>query len=260
MELFQRVAAGDLTAIEELRLAATNDIIQNMEITPIDGQDIATIKNDLSTQAADLQNYINGLPLELQTTASLDDTEYVKTLNRMIENGQITAEQATQALSSMGVDAHLETRTGWHKVPVTSYRIKNRQYENGVLVAYDQETTTSYDDVYGEYSVLVGSHFSGSGSSGVSSGSSKPTKSSGGGGGGGSKKKTENKMTRKDNKWSYLNDVNDNLDRSTAKVDKLNDSTDRLFGNAKIKNLRTINSELTKQNEIYQQKQKLLEA
>lgn len=119
----EAAANGDADAIDTLRDLATQDIIQHMEIQAVDGANIEQVRNELLVAQQELQSMIDANQITM--TTDLDTTQYVQKLNEMIQMGQITAEQASQALSSMGVSGTIETRHGMARIPVQHMRMTN---------------------------------------------------------------------------------------------------------------------------------------
>lgn len=94
-----------MTAIDDLRRAASEDIVQNLTIQSKEGEDVEAIRNQLLTELSQLQAEIDAGTITV--TTDLDDKPFIDRLNELLANSQITAEQASNILSSMGVDAHI---------------------------------------------------------------------------------------------------------------------------------------------------------
>lgn len=109
MRDLELAAQGDEEAYNRLAEAARQDMAANIGL------------NDEEFQAGfqDLMDkYYQGQNLEdLEVGASLDNTQFLDALSKMINAAGMTAEQATDYLSSMGVDAEIETVT--EKQPTT---------------------------------------------------------------------------------------------------------------------------------------------
>ena len=68
--------------------------------------DESKIQGDVKSLEADLTSQIEALDLpNLEVGASIDDSEYVATLENMVKSGAITATAAQQALSAIGFKA-----------------------------------------------------------------------------------------------------------------------------------------------------------
>lgn len=107
LETFQRLAEGDLTAIDDLRAAATQDIIQNMKLEGVSSEEEEAVRSQLTNIAADLQA---SLPT-LGTDIDVDTNGAIQQLNEFLAQGKITEEQANQILSSIGYEPNITMET-----------------------------------------------------------------------------------------------------------------------------------------------------
>lgn len=93
----ERLAMGDIDALNELRAAAGQEIAMNLymqgNLTPENLQ-------YLQDKAFELAS------VDINMGASVDDTEFVNTLNSMLENGQLTKDQVNEYLNAIGYEAH----------------------------------------------------------------------------------------------------------------------------------------------------------
>lgn len=252
MQAMEDLANGDASAIDRLRVLASQDIVQHMEIQKVGDENISDIRNDLLTYQAELQAQLDADPLN--TTVNLDDSQYVQKLNEMVQMGQITAEQAGAALSSMGIEYEIGTATGDYKVPVTTYEtvVDESDDKTGFPKKWHTTEHTTYETEHGEYPVLKGTHYSGPGVQNAQTsslggnqiGSSKAPSGGGGGkggggkGGGGSKdKKSKYEPEKQDRKLDRYEKVNTAIDKIDSSIENLSMDQDRLFGTRWIDNL-----------------------
>lgn len=239
-----RAAEGDMSAIDDLRNLASQDIITHMEIQPIDGTDVEATRASLLSAQQELQNYLSSMPLEQRVNTNLDTTQFVQKLNEMLANSQITAEQASNILSSMGVSGTLTTKLGQGKVPVTTYHMEYgaaTQVEGmdlGLPSSITMRPETHYEPIDTEIPVFEGTHYTGPGVSsvgGVSSGrlggggGGGGGKKGGGGGGGGKSYEPKKKDPIEDELDRYER-VNAELDTLSNRLEKVADEQERLAG------------------------------
>lgn len=107
LEEIEKIAKGDEAAIEGLRAALAQEIVANI-----------TLENDISNREEILANFqnlraqIEGQLSNLQIGSPvIDDGDLVNSLNKMIEDCQMTVEQANAVFSAMGVEPTYETET-----------------------------------------------------------------------------------------------------------------------------------------------------
>ena len=98
LDLIKEALDGNVDSLIELQRLSTIELIGTFDL-PSENMKV-------------LEDYAmkyNGFEMEMG--ANLDDTGFIKTLNSMIENGLMTAEQVQKYLNSMGYEADLETDT-----------------------------------------------------------------------------------------------------------------------------------------------------
>lgn len=98
LHLLQQAANGSEQAYEQLRQAAMQDILAQV------GLDDTNFQSTFNT----LQSQINNGIDDLQIGAYVDDTQAIQAMNQLINAAEMTADQATDLLASMGVDAEVE--------------------------------------------------------------------------------------------------------------------------------------------------------
>jgi hypothetical protein len=100
LELMKEAADGSEEAYNKLRDAAEDDLLIQAGIKVDDAQAWDVINN--------LQNMIHGSIDDIEIGANIDDTNAIAAMNRIINMAGMTADQATNYLASMGVDAEVE--------------------------------------------------------------------------------------------------------------------------------------------------------
>lgn len=207
LNAMEAAAKGDMNAIDELRKMASQDIVQNLTITPIEGKDTETIRQELLDGLAEFQAELDNV--ELGAKFTVDDSEYMAQLAQLLESGAITAEQLTAILSSAGMEGTFEEDTKTVKVPSVTYRMVTEEKEINMGDEENPSPVTSYIAMVPEagppleqevtFQRFVGATFSGDAPSTVGSSSragrsvgSVPKKSSGG------SKKSQYKPKKKD--------------------------------------------------------------
>jgi TP901 family phage tail tape measure protein len=269
----EQAAQGDMAALDELRDLATKDIIQNMDIQIGSGDEegVEAARTKLLELQQSLQNELDNTPLEAR--AKVDVSEYTAQLNQMIMDGQITAEQASQALSSMGISGEITYEQGQIDAPIITYTnqggsLDSLLNENGGSISFTS-AVTGHTTVDAQIPQFKGTHYTGAGiTGGVGRGSTKKGSGGGGGkkgGGGGGKKgggggKSYKPKENKDaieNKVDRYEKVNTALAAIGADYEKINSEQERLTGDKLAKNLQKQNELLLRQIELYQEKLKI---
>ena len=114
MQDIKALAEGDKEALDRLRAAASEDIVMNIELN----QDALTVSTDEARQMLlDIVRGFNADAPKLEVGASVQMNEYIQKLREMVRLGWVTAEDATRALSSMGVEGSLVSETREFSVP-----------------------------------------------------------------------------------------------------------------------------------------------
>ena len=261
----EQAAQGDMAALDELRDLATKDIIQNMDIQIGNGDEegVEAARTKLLDLQQSLQNELDNTPLEAR--AKVDVSEYTAQLNQMIMDGQITAEQASQALSSMGISGEITYEQGQIDAPIITYTnqggsIDSLLNENGGSISFTS-AVTGHTTVDAQIPQFKGTHYTGAGiTGGVGRGSTKKGGGGGGGkkgGGGGKSYKPKENKDAIENKVDRYEKVNTALAAIGADYEKINSEQERLTGDKLAKNLQKQNELLLRQIELYQEKLKI---
>lgn len=267
LRLMQEAAKGSEEAYNQLAEAAAKDILIQC------GVDTTQFELDKA--------YIEGLVVndtafpDLEVGASLNDEAFLQELSNMVNAAGMTAEQATDYLSSMGVDAEVEEHTNSATetsevndiIPqVTSDPISYYNPVSGEEITSQVPTikyTTERSPIKSEqekksFSLKVTSASKSSGGGfkykNTSHGGGNKGKSSGKGGGGGSKPKKVDKVTSKKDRY---HDVNVKLKQLDEDLEDIGRNQKKLFGADLLKALNKELDILEKQRDVLNDKLKI---
>lgn len=239
LDAMSRAADGDVSAIDDLRRIASEDIVTHLQVENISDEDKDyLINNELLPMMNDLQSYLDGQPLGTEVDVNTDP--FIGKLNELLQLGQITAEQASNILSSIGMDATIDMKTesSWqdHSAQYPRFSVETDP-DTGMMTGLKPdgvETVTwqSYDEI--SYPTIEGAAYTGSGVQtvgGKSSGNSGKKSGGGGkGGGGGSKAKEPKKKDPIEEEIDRYERVDTLLGAIEKDYDKINNERDRLAG------------------------------
>lgn len=252
MEDLQAAANGSEEAYNRLAEAARQDMAAQVGF---DDAEFQTGFQDL------MDKYYEGQNLEdLSVGASLDNQDFLNGLTDMVNQAGMTAQEATDYLSSMGIDAEVETdtvttpetstvvtgykpRIAWNnssfnigpasfdfKVPSLQFDTITEQVPTDKQIAANSlKVTSAKKSSGGGFKHKNSSH------GGGSKGGGKKGGGGGGGGGGGSTPTKTYKQTEK--KKDRYHDVNNELSKLATNLEKLNEQQERLFGSDLLANL-----------------------
>lgn len=222
----QNLVNGNVDALDKLRIEAAKDIVAHLTVD-VDDTEIA---NDLAV----IQNYIDNFSnQDLIIGSKLDDTEFINAMNHMLQEGQITANEANQILSSIGYQPSIGTT----KVPKTEVHHYTRTNDDtGETTRYTETDTFDLEVPIINADKTV---YKGSGRQAVSYNNNAKKGKTGNkkSGGGGSKAKEPDKMDPLEKEIDRYHDVNVQLELISNDLDKLEKQKDKLFGKDLITNL-----------------------
>ena len=275
LELLQQAANGSEEAYESLQAAAAQDILMTMGFSGEDA--LAQFENDLA-YIQGFDSDVFGNIAELKAGASLDDDVFLQGLTDMVNAAGMTAEQATDYLSSMGVDAEVETDTvdtpetstvvtgytpkvTWedrsfnigpasfdYRVPSLRFDTITDTVETGKQIAANSlKVTSAKKSSGGGFKHKNASH------GGGSKGGGKKSGGGGGKGGGGSTPKHTTQDKTKGSVDRYRK-INNELDELASRFEKLAKAQERLFGKDLYNNLTKQLDVLNKQIKASRQK------
>ena len=224
-------------AMEQLREAFGQDYVAKMDISPPEGSDVETVRQELNSIVSGLSAEIE----DLELGATLDDSQYIASLNNMLAQGTITQQQVNDILGGMGYEPQIEMVSksvsvgGWPKaaIPVN-------------ILGFDLGTIPANFIPQVNFDVKVpkitGGNKKSNTSTATPSSGSKPSSGSpqsgggggGGGGGGSSKPKKADKKKKKDEIERY-HEVKNSLEDLEKALDKVDKAKDRAWGKDKMK-------------------------
>ena len=233
LELMKQALEGNEEAYKQLQEAAGKEILAKIGI-------------DTSQYEADL-NAIMGMAAtaegaglaDVEAGASLDNAAFLQALTEMVNAAGMTAQQATDYLSSMGVDAEVVTEPSEPIEETVGYSLtpkiitKGGPYGFGMIefsgVEYTKDPIKVSKQTTGQ-ALKVTSASKSSGGNVKHSGSNPAqgaTNSPKGGGGGGTKKA---EPTKKSDVVERYKELEDQLDDVREEADRVKNSFDKLYG------------------------------
>lgn len=262
LEAIERLASGDIKALNELRAVAGQDIVMGFYMS----EDSNLTEEHLEYLK---QKAIEVSSLEIEVGADVNDEEFVNTLNEMLKNGELTRNQVNEYLHGIGVEPHMvveekpaeifSTRGMFVRIPLpwgSTWDIAIPEFSLWGNVAVPQITTEGSSTGSNSGSIGTGlkrtaSPTAPSGQTGISPNyidkAYQPDKSSN------KNKDNDEKQPSpksgkdyKNSEWDYLTDITNDLDRASAAMEKLAKLEDRLYGKTRISNLRNMQKEYTK--------------
>lgn len=260
LEDIQSLVNGDVEALDRLRIAAGQEYVLELNQT-----------GDLSDESLNyLQQKITEIGgMQIEVGASIDDQDFVDSLNNMMRNGELTKDQVNTLLNKIGVEPHFTTvpqETTLFSTEGMSvsgeifgipYNFDLPRFSITGIVDVPQITPADGSDGTGLYkkatSYKGGRGFSAPKSSGGGGGGGRK---GGGGGGSGSGKSYEPKTKDPvEDELDRYERVDTELDALGNDFEKIADEQDRLLGDDLAKNM-TKQIELLKE-QVYWQQQKL---
>ena len=257
MELLQQAAQGSEEAYDSLMEKARQEIAITV------GFDDTEFQNEFNS----LMEQVGNPPLdELMVGADLDNGNFLKKLSEMVTAAGMTATEATNYLSTMGVDAKVKNQEQTvsevvgHNVRAHTFTTY-QAYSPGVQpdgtpitsiatypeVMYSTEPVTVQKRISGTALEVTSAHkssgggikFDNSSHGGGSKGAGAPRK--GGGGGGGKSKGSQPKKAKKQDLMEKTVDryreVNNELKKLENQMNRLTKAQDHLFGKDLYDNL-----------------------
>ena len=265
LDEIQKIATGDEQAIEDLRDALSEDILGNILIeNKISNQD--EVLNTFKSLREQIQEQMSGIAIGEMVPPGIDDTNFVNSLNQLIDDANLTVEQANAIFSAMGVEPTyatetvsqeqrnpvIETTTTTRENPASEFKYTGpdgtehtleapnfTQIQTSKTIGYTKDnvevpiTAISMNGkqphISGIKKAPTGSfnNYSSKNSGGKSSGSGKK-------GGGGSSKPSKEKPLNK--KTDPYHDINIQLALTNSKLKLVQSQNDKAFGAKKIEN------------------------
>ena len=242
LELMKAALDGNEEAYNALQEAAGKDILANI------GIDTSQWDADMAAIEAKVLE-VEGMGLaDIEAGASLDDANFLAALTEMVNAAGMTAQQATDYLSTMGVDAEIVTKpetvtetVGYNLIP--TIKTVEGPYGLGTMsfsgVTYDQEPVTQTKEVTGTALEVISASKS-SGGAIKSAGSAPKQGGSNGGKKNGGKKSSpaeKVKFTKQSDVVERYKEQNDVLDDIENTLNDINREKDRAYGANRVKML-----------------------
>ena len=241
IKLMEQALQGSDSAFEQLRQNAAQSIIANLDIQENSEFAVQDVQNNLTG----LLDWLDQADFGIDSYVDIDDTDFYDTINKMLADGVITADQLTQVLSSAGYVGEIVNEDVTPTPTDVKYNIVgsfgDQEYDGSITVT--QEVSEPL-----QIPVLKGAYQTGGISRNVSAVKAKSS---------GSKTKIDKiDKTKKSDIVDRYKEINDSLEDQSKLLDKINDQTDRLYGKDKIDSLKKANAEIEKENKLLKKKQK----
>ena len=230
MELAKKAAEGDEEAMNQLQVAYL-DALTGLDLT-----------DEVNADLAALAQTVAAYPFEdLEIGATIDDTDFLAKCVDLVNKCGLTAEQASAALSAMGVDAKLVKHE--QDTPPTQEQISA---SGGIYVPDAATGGTKYVPASGSATIektgdkyvwwtLEGATYNGKGVTGGGNGGTGGRGGRrGGGGGGGSREARRANHVKKDDYVERYHEIDNVIDDLTDAYDRLNNQQDRAWGKNRI--------------------------
>ena len=271
LDLMREAANGSEEAYNALREAATQDILAQV------GLDDTNFQAKFAELDSQIQNGID----DIEVGAYVDDSQAIQAMNELINSADMTAQQATDLLASMGVDAEVEERqvpkeqrqafiSAVPEINSASVDVPQIAADGTVNTTSVAVPTISYHGEPDEASAtgqdtvtalrVKSARKSSGGGFKMKNGGGGGKKSGGGGGKGGKGKKGGGKgkkvqpAKKKEIKKDPYHDVNRQLGIVENNLKKLQKEEKKLTGKQYLDNLVKQNQQLEKQRKLIKQK------
>lgn len=228
MEDAKKAAEGDEEAMNRLQVAYVDALTPDVDFTP-----------ELQDLAAEIAAWDPG---DLEVGATIDDTDFLAKCVDLVDKCGLTADQASAALSAMGVDAklvkHEQTTPPTQEEIAASggiYVPDPATGEKKYIAASGSATIEKTGDKY-VWWTLEGATYNGKGVTGGGNGGTGGggrRRGGGGGGGGGREARRANHVTKDDYVERY-HEIDNAIDDLADAYDRLNNQQDRAWGKNRI--------------------------
>ncbi len=250
LEEIQRLAEGDMSAIDDLGLAlAQNTMLQDIPI----GFD----QEEWNNQVEGIFNDIDSFGLEnIEVGAKIEDAPFYDGLETMFLNAQTAEEDINNVLGGIGYDPKVTMET------VTIDSVQQSDSDGSYQITYtgldgSVQTATvdeNFANSHKQGDTITIPHIEGSTFTGRAKGAGHSGRTGGGGGGGGGRRRgggrraERNRQAKKptDQKERY-HVLNNQLQDINAQLKKIDTAYDRAFGTAKIK---LLDQQIAKQKQL----------
>ena len=243
MNLMTEALAGNDAAWDQWKANVASALIDGVDITP-------QLESTLDTAFATIAEYDFG---DIEIGTSLDTYPFWTAISEMQIGSLEAATAISAALSSMGVDAKIVKHTVHASGEVRTWNTSGQLIDgNGEVVDVDAQAIMESDPVTQTYYTLEGATYNGKGVTPPSGGSG----GKGGGGGGGGSKPKKAKVVKKTDVVERYKEIDDNLDDIADKMDDASKAADRLWGPARLKQMKKVNEALEDEIDALKAKRK----
>lgn len=256
LELMRQALEGSEEAYQQLQQMAGQEILAHI------GLDTSQYFTDLNSVISAAEQATGQGWADIEAGASLNDEGFLQALTDIVNAAGMTAEQATDYLSSMGVDAEVVEQTETQpttsvytgatahvmtqQIPGTdpltgnpkTYQVPSIWYTANTTEVPGQEQITGFGLKVVSANKSSGGAVKAGGSAPLAGngGSARPAPKGGGGGGGGSKEKEiKHADGKKDSEKERYHTLRNQLEDLSAAYDRVSKASDRAFGKDKLK-------------------------
>lgn len=252
IKLLTKAAKGNEKAWDELTRNAADDImtLKNASDEVVDENGV---KTTIDNMMSDIQKWLDSK--NLKVGAEIDDSAFLSQCEKLINLCANTADEASSALSTLGVDATIEEHTA--VVPKSSVhyapegQISIPIYDAKGNVTYQTATPTGSMSVASDMAEFK--YFTIKGAKSNANVKTRKAGSSGGGGGGGGKKKKNDYKDPSKEKERY-HQINQQIGLQDKKLNRLSTLKERAYGGKYLKSMNQEIDALKEQNKLYEEK------
>lgn len=227
MEDVRAMAAGDVEALNRIRVAAAKDAV--MKVTVNVPADVA------ERQIQSLMNMVAQLDsMNIEVGANVNDSAFIASLNEMIKSGKYTADQVNAAFESMGYEVHYKSKEVKAIVPSKSgthvTALPSNVPGGGTTVSWDWETREVPISIP-EVDIVTKKSSGGMGAGAIYGGSPSVSSGGSGGSGGGGGGDNSNKVQKEsDETFDWIEVAIKRIEEEMARLDKVVNNTYDMWG------------------------------
>ena len=113
LETIQKIAQGDMSALQELQDKLAENYVYNLEFKSSLDENIAFTADYIQNTLLGVLDELSNTPIELGSEAEISQ-QYLDTLQEMLYNGQLTEEELQKMMRMKGFEMNI---TGWDTMP-----------------------------------------------------------------------------------------------------------------------------------------------
>lgn len=265
LELMQKALEGDVRSYALLREAAGKDILARIGLDTTQWEEDFRNLQNMALAAENMEL------ADIEAGTSLDNSAFLTGLEVMVNKAKMTAQEATDYLSSMGIDAEVITEPqtvtevqGYNLVATPG--VVTQSYNPGAAAGGMAEATyptVTYEPVpVTTEKTIAGTALKITSASKSSGGNVKQKGSVTSGGGSNSKVTTPKKAAtvHKSSVSERYKEINDKIDDASNATNKASKAMDALYGNNRLKQMREANKLLDDEIKLMELKRKEADA